>query len=147
MMDCGEDVDMIVFKMGECEKIFFQKFGMDIGIKKVLFCEVVEKIMVWKLNFEGFEDFRERFFLDQYKKRKEERCIVEEKVKVEKKEKDKEKLFRNELKQQNGMSQLELVVEEGFFVLDLNLNELYVLGSIRKSSVFNDFSSYVMIDC
>lgn len=146
MMDRGEDADMIVFKMGEREKTFFQKLGMDTGIKKVSFREVAEKIMARKLNSEGFEDPRERFFLDQYKKRKEERRIAEEKAKAEKKEKDKEKSPRNEPKQQNGTSQLETVAEEGFPALDLNSNELHVPGSTRKSSVFNDSSSYATTD-
>lgn len=146
MMDRGEDADMIVFKMGEREKTFFQKLGMDTGIKKVSFREVAEKIMARKLNSEGFEDPRERFFLEQYKKRKEERRIAEEKAKAEKKEKDKEKSPRNEPKQQNGTSQLETVAEEGFPALDLNSNELHVPGSTRKSSVFNDSSSYATTD-
>lgn len=146
MMDRSEDADMIVFKMGEREKTFFQKLGMDTGIKKVSFREVAEKIMARKLNSDGFEDPRERFFLEQYKKRKEERRIAEEKAKAEKKEKEKEKSPRNEPKQQNGTSQLETVAEEGFPALDLNSNELHVPGSTRKSSVFNDSSSYATTD-
>ncbi|XP_061189196.1 leucine-rich repeat-containing protein 74A-like [Saccostrea echinata] len=140
-MDRGGDADYIVFRMGEREKTFFEKLGMDTGQKKMSFREVAEKLMEQKLSSSGYEDPNEMMFLEQYKKRKEERRIAEEKAKAEKKTKT-----ANEQQQLNAASgtQLETVVEEGVPSLDLNSNELNFPNDssttdIRKSSVmFND---------
>ena len=141
MMDRGEDADFIVFKMGEREKTFFKKLGMETGHKKMSFREAAEKLMERKLNSEGFEDPRERLFLEQYKRRKEERRIAEEKAKAEKKERS----AKNEQKQQNGGNQLETVAEEGVPSLDIDSNGTGVpngtTGTRKSSVVFNDFSS------
>ncbi|XP_056012930.1 leucine-rich repeat-containing protein 74A-like isoform X2 [Ostrea edulis] len=130
LIDRGGDADYIVFKMGEREKTFLQKLGMDTGQKKVSFREIAIQMMEHKLNSKGFEDPRERMFLDQYKKRKEERRIAEEKANAEKKVKT-----TNDQKPQNG-NQLETLVEESIPSLDLNSNELNVPTERRKSSVF-----------